>query len=46
MQRRTLAMATDASVQNERHRRPTRRDAFLMTRERVAFWLRCCDVIE
>jgi transposase, IS5 family len=44
MKQQTLAMAADQGF--ERHRKPTRRDAFLETMNRVVPWDALCAVIE
>jgi IS5 family transposase len=46
MKQQTLAMAADQQSQYERYRRPTKRDAFLATMERVVPWDDLCGVIE
>jgi IS5 family transposase len=46
MKQQTLAMASDQNSQYERYRKPTRRDAFLATMERVVPWSKLCEVIE
>jgi transposase, IS5 family len=46
MKQQTLAMAADQNAQYERYRRPTRRDLFLATMERVVPWEALCSVIE
>ena len=38
MKQQTLAMAGDQNAHYERFRRPTRRDAFLATMERIFSW--------
>jgi IS5 family transposase len=44
MKQQTLAMAADQGF--ERHRKPTRRDAFLETMNRVVPWDALCAVVE
>jgi IS5 family transposase len=44
MKQQTLALAADPGV--ERHRKPTRRDAFLETMNRVVPWDALCAVVE
>ena len=46
MKQQTLAMAADQGENFERFRRPTRRDEFLATMERVVPWDDLCAVIE
>src|SRR6058998_3537004 len=46
MKQQTLAMAADQNAQYERHRRPTKRDAFLATMEQIVPWAALCAVIE
>ena len=46
MKQQTLAMATDQNAQYERYRKPTRRDMFLATMERIVPWEALCSVIE
>lgn len=46
MKQQTLAMAADQNAQYEQYRRPTRRDMFLATMERVVPWEALCSVIE
>jgi len=46
MKQQTLSMAADQSERFERYRRPTRRDEFLATMERVMPWAELCSVIE
>jgi len=46
MKQQTLAMATDQNAQYERYRKPTRRDLFLATMERIVPWEALCSVIE
>jgi IS5 family transposase len=46
MKQQTLAMATDQNAQYERYRKPTRRDLFLATMERIVPWDALCSVIE
>ena len=46
MKQQTLAMAADQNTKFERFRRPTRRDEFLATMERLVLWASLCEVIE
>jgi IS5 family transposase len=46
MKQQTLAMAADHNAQYEQYRRPTRRDVFLATMEKVVPWGGLCAVIE
>jgi IS5 family transposase len=46
MKQQTLAMADDQNAQYEQFRKPTRRDAFLATMERIVPWEALCGVIE
>jgi transposase, IS5 family len=46
MKQQTLAMAADENAQYELYRRPTKRDQFLNTMERVVPWAVLCEVIE
>jgi IS5 family transposase len=46
MKQQTLAMAADQSESFERYRRPTRRDEFLATMDRIVPWVELCEVIE
>ena len=46
MKQQTLSMAADENAQYEKYRKPTRRDAFLATMERVVPWSQLCAVIE
>ena len=46
MKQKTLAMAADQSESFERYRRPTRRDEFLATMDRIVPWTEVCAVIE
>lgn len=46
MKQQTLALAADHSDSFARHRRPTRRDVFLATMERLVPWTELCSVIE
>lgn len=46
MKQQTLAMAADQNAEFERYRKPTRRDQFLATMERVVPWEPLCEVIE
>ena len=45
MKQQTLAMAADQSESFERYRRPTRRDEFLATMERIVPWAELCEVV-
>lgn len=46
MKQQTLAMAAKRPTGFEQHRRPTRRDEFLGTMNRIAPWVELCAVIE
>lgn len=46
MKQQTLAMAADQNAEFERYRKPTRRDQFLATMEKVVPWEQLCEVIE
>lgn len=46
MKQQTLAMAADQNAPYEQYRKPTRRDMFLATMERVVPWDALCSVIE
>ena len=46
MKQQTLAMATNHETGFEQHRRPTRRDEFLDTMNRIVPWAELCAVIE
>lgn len=46
MKQQTLAVATDQGSAFEKFRRPTRRDEFLATMEKVVPWSELCAVIE
>lgn len=46
MKQQTLAMAADQNALYERYRRPTRRDQFLATMERIVPWAALCSVVE
>jgi IS5 family transposase len=46
MKQQTLAMAADQNAQFEKYRRPTRRDEFLATMERIVPWAALCEVVE
>jgi transposase, IS5 family len=46
MKQQTLAMAADQNTQFEKYRRPTRRDEFLATMDRIVPWAALCEVIE
>jgi IS5 family transposase len=46
MKQQTLAVAADQNAQYEQYRRPTKRDVFLATMERVVPWAALCEVIE
>lgn len=46
MKQQTLAMAADQNTEFERFRRPTRRDRFLATMDRLVPWVELCGVIE
>jgi len=46
MKQKTLAMAANNATGFEQHRRPTRRDEFLDTMNRIVPWAELCAVIE
>ena len=46
MQQKTLAMAADQGAGFEQYRRPTKRDAFLKTKNDIVPWAQLCEVIE
>ena len=46
MKQQTLAMAADHNAQYEQYRKPTRRDLFLATMEKIVPWDALCAVIE
>ena len=46
MKQQTLAMAADQNAEYEQYRKPTRRDIFLATMERIVPWEALCSVIE
>jgi len=46
MKQQTLAVAADESAQFEQYRRPTKRDVFLDTMEKIVPWAELCSVIE
>jgi IS5 family transposase len=46
MKQQTLAMAADQNAEYEQYRKPTRRDIFLATMERIVAWEALCRVIE
>jgi transposase, IS5 family len=46
MKQQTLAVAADQNAQYEQYRKPTRRDMFLATMERIVPWGALCGVIE
>ncbi len=46
MKQQTLAMAADQNAPYEQYRKPTRRDAFLATMERIVPWEALCSVIQ
>lgn len=46
MKQQTLAMAADQNAEYEQYRKPTRRDAFLATMEKIVPWQSLCEVIE
>jgi len=46
MAQQTLAMAADQGAGFEQHRKPTRRDVFLDTMERIVPWAQLCAIIE
>ena len=46
MKQQTLAMAADQNAQYEQYRKPTKRDIFLATMEKIVPWSELCSVIE
>ena len=46
MKQQTLAMAADQSESFEQYRKPTKRDQFLATMERIVPWADLCAVVE
>ena len=46
MKQQTLSVAADQNAGFERFRRPTRRDQFLATMERLVPWAALCELIE
>jgi transposase, IS5 family len=46
MKQQTLAMAADQNAEYEQYRRPTKRDVFLATMERIVPWAELCAVVE
>ena len=46
MKQQTLAVAADQNAQYEQYRKPTRRDVFLATMEKIVPWADLCSVIE
>ena len=46
MKQQTLAVAADENTQFEQYRRPTKRDVFLDTMEKIVPWADLCSVIE
>jgi len=46
MKQLTLAVAADQNAQYEQYRRPTKRDMFLATMEKIVPWAALCSVIE
>ncbi len=46
MKQQTLAVAADQNATYERYRKPTRRNAFLATMERIVPWAALIEVIE
>jgi IS5 family transposase len=46
MKQQTLAVALDQNAQYEQYRKPTKRDVFLATMERLVPWEELCGVIE
>lgn len=46
MKQQTLAMTVDQNSQYEQYRRPTKRDMFLATMERIVPWAALCAAIE
>ena len=45
MKQQTLAMAADAQLGFEQHRKPTRRDEFLKTMDSLVPWAALCEEI-
>ena len=45
MKQQTLAMAADAQLGFEQHRKPTRRDEFLKTMDALVPWAALCEEI-
>ena len=46
MKQKTLPVATDQNAQYEQYRRPTKRDVFLATMDKIVPWGALCAVIE
>ena len=46
MKQQTLAMAEDQNASFEQHRKPTRRDIFLDTMQKIVPWKELCAIIE
>jgi IS5 family transposase len=46
MTQQTLAMAADQGAGFEQHRKPTRREAFLDTMEKIVPWAQLCAIVE
>lgn len=46
MRQHTLAMAEDQGTDFELYRRPTKRDVFLATMEKVVPWVQLCELVE
>ena len=46
MKQQTLSVAADVNAGFEQYRRPTRRDVFLATMEKVVPWAELCSVVE
>ena len=46
MRQKTLAMAADQGAGFEQYRRPTKRDVFLETMEKIVPWSHLCEVVE
>jgi IS5 family transposase len=46
MTQQTLAMAADQGAGFEQYRRPTKRDVFLETMDRIVPWKQLCEVVE
>ena len=46
MTQQTLAMAADQGAGFEQHRKPTRRDVFLDTMEKIVPWAQLCAIVE